>query len=113
MSVITDEVYNNLQWELATMAQLKAIIQGATVLEADAIDEPFIDGVDLIIKGTDGRLRVVSFNADIDNFMNIYDVVQSHRDLEQHKQYMRMEELELEAIEASPLYIAIALIPEG
>ena len=82
MSIITDEVYNSLKWELATMDQLKAIMHGAVVLEAEAIDEPRIDGVDLIIKCTDGRLRVVSFNA------------------------------ELEEIEDNPLYIAIATIPE-
>lgn len=113
MSIITDEAYNNLQWGECTIEGLQELIQGAAVLEAEAIDAPLIDGVELIIKGTDGRIRVVSFNADIDNFMNIYDVVQSHRNLELHKQYMRVEELEPDTIEANPLYIAIATIPEG
>ena len=110
MSCITDEIYNNLQWQTATKDFLKELIEGTTILEADTIDEPLIDGVDLILKGKKGELIVVSFNADTENFININDVIRSHRSLQQHSLYTQ-EKLYKEAEEAQPLYIMWAKVP--
>lgn len=110
MSLISDEVYNNLMWEEATIDTLKELIKGSTVLEAEAIDFPLIDGVDLILRGTSGELVVVSFQADIENYVNINDVVRSHKNLHQHIQYTETD-IYPEAEEAQPLYILWAKVP--
>lgn len=110
MSLISDEVYNNLHWEEATIDKLQELTKGATVLDAEAIDFPLIDGVDLILKGTSGELIVVSLQADIENFININDVIRSHKSLAQHIQYTETS-LEPEAEEAQPLYILWAKVP--
>ena len=109
MSIITDEVYNNLQWRECTIEGLQELIKGATVLEAEAIDAPLIDGVDLILRDKKGQLLVISFNADIDHYVCINDVIRSHKSQTQHRQYLELEEAE----EANPLYILWAVAPEG
>lgn len=110
MSIITDEVYNNLQWRESTIESLQELIQGATVLEADAIDAPLIDGAELVLKDKKGQLLVISFNADIDHYVCINDVIRSHKSQTQHIQYLELEE-EREAEKAKPLYMLWAVAP--
>ena len=71
MSLITDKEYNDLEWKTITINQLKEIVNGATVLESYAINEPFIDGGELVIKKADGKIAIVSFNADSPDPKNI------------------------------------------
>ena len=60
-----------MEWKTITINQLKEIVNGATVLESYAINEPFIDGVELVIKKADGKIAIVSFNADSPDPKNI------------------------------------------
>lgn len=110
MSLITDEVYNNLNWERYTVDALEDLIKGAVVLEVEAIDAPLIDGVALTLKGTSGEVIVVSLDADTDNYININDVIRSHKNYRAHRQYLELTEYE-DAEEAQPLYISVARVP--
>lgn len=109
MSIIKDEVYNNLQWKLCTIEDLQELIQGTTVLETDIID--FYDGVELILKDKKEQIIVIKFEADTDNYTNKNDVIRSHKSQKQHRRYLELEET-LEAEEANPMFISWAIVTE-
>lgn len=105
MSIISDEDYQKLHWNSATVQEFRELITGGTVLEAYGIDNP-LDGAELIFRDIKGRILVMSFTADTDNYVHVDEVIRSHKNRKLHERWL--DEPPADGFE--PLYITWAVV---
>ena len=111
---ITAETFDSLTWEPVTTKQLQQYIGGAAIMEVQPLyddDGALCGGVNLTVKSTAGDLYIVSIEADTDNFMSLREVIKSHKNRRQHRQF-----IELDASrepKRNSIYIRLARVPQG
>jgi len=106
--ILTDNEYNSLSFKTITGAELKSLV-GFTILEAEPIDYPDTDGVQLILKGIKGELIAVCINANIDNYLTLNEAIRAVKSPVQTRQLLELEE-EPELDQLPPISIEVAHI---
>jgi hypothetical protein len=113
MKPLSKRAYNNLDWQVITLSDLQRLLKGSTVLGVrNPTDDTYTVEAELYIKDRYSKKHIVSFSANLIDFLNIKDVVDSHKDIEKHKEYMKIDELDIYSVEAPPMYICEAEITE-
>lgn len=103
MSIIADNDYKNLKWKNTEEKELTQILKGAMILEVNTTKNP-VDTIEIILKGKDGALCVLRAEADTDNYININEVIETHKDQRQHRAWAT-DEIDPAAWKAPPLWI--------
>ena len=64
MIPVTDEVFNNLEWETLDGMTVDALIAGAEIVGAEPTDYPITDGITIYMKTKSGELCALSVGYD-------------------------------------------------
>jgi len=64
MIPVTDEVFNNLEWETLDGMTVDALIAGAEIVGAEPTDYPLTDGLTIYIKSKSGELCALDIGYD-------------------------------------------------
>lgn len=58
-AAVTEEVFNNLDWEDVEDTSVDSLLEGKTVVGVELVDYPLTDGMLIYFRETDGRLWVL------------------------------------------------------
>lgn len=106
--ILTDNEYNSLSFNTITGAELKQLV-GFQIIEAEPINYPDTDGVELILKGKQGQLIALCINTNIDNYISLNEAIRAVRSPVQTRQLLELEE-EPELDQLPPISIEVAHI---
>ena len=64
MIPVTDEIFNNLEWETLDGMTIDALIAGAEIVGAEPVDYPMTDGLVIYMKTKSGELWTLNIGYD-------------------------------------------------
>lgn len=67
MMIVTDDEYNNLDWEPLDGMKVNEMVEGLTALGAEPTDYPETDAITFFFRDRNGDILVIDTGADIFN----------------------------------------------
>ena len=110
-TVITDEIFNNLEWSELDGLAVDELIKGASVVGSEPIDHPLTDGLIIYLKAITGKLLALDISANTEDFIDIAELIKHRHDLNRYLGLSSMAGDKHEREYHSPFLIKMAEIP--